>query len=211
MTAFEGIMRIQKSSSHFPNMTIPSDSHTLSLIQQIAQLDRTALSALYDRYARILYAVAFKSLGSVEEAEEVVLDVFSQVWRSAGSYDPAKSRVEAWLFVLTRSRVLDRLRARQRVAKKVTASQEVAQIQRVEHSVDPIETAIADEQRDHVLTALGQLPNEQRQVIELAYYQGLSHREIADKTGISLGTAKTRIRLGLSKLRSALRNWEESG
>ncbi|MGQ9873274.1 RNA polymerase sigma factor [Leptodesmis sp.] len=81
-----------------------------SLIKRITQQDDTALAELYDRYARVLYAVAFKSLGSKEEAEEVVLDVFSQVWRIAERYDSRKARVDTWLFMLTRSRVLDRPR-----------------------------------------------------------------------------------------------------
>jgi len=178
-----------------------------SLLEQIAQQDQTALAALYDRYARVLYAVAFKSLGTVEEAEEVVLDVFSQVWRIAGRYDATKGRVDVWLFMLTRSRVLDRLRSLQRTNKTATASIDLAQIQSTKGNVDPVESALIAERQTQVLTALSTLPPEQRLVIELAYYQGLTQSEIAAQTGISLGTVKTRIRLGLSKLRNALGAW----
>jgi len=180
-----------------------------SLLERIAQQDQTALAALYDRYARVLYWVALKSLGTAEEAEEVVLDVFSQVWRIAGRYDAAKGRVDTWLFMLTRSRVLDRLRSLQRVNKTATASIDLAQIQSAKGGVDPVEDALITERRTLVLTALGSLPPEQRLVIELAYYQGLTQSEIATQTGTSLGTVKTRIRLGLSKLRIALGAWND--
>jgi RNA polymerase sigma factor (sigma-70 family) len=178
-----------------------------ALLLQIAQQDQCALSQLYDRYARIVYSVAFKSLGSVEESEEVVLDVFSQIWRTAGYYDASKGRVDTWIFMIARSRVLDRLRRLQRSSKVTTASVE-AEIQSNKVSVDPVEDAVITERRERVMAALGQLPPEQRQVIELAYYKGLTHHEIAKQTGFSLGTVKTRIRLGLNKLRSALGSWE---
>jgi RNA polymerase sigma factor (sigma-70 family) len=177
------------------------------LITRIAEQEETALSQLYDRYARILYAVAFKILGSIEESEEVVLDVFDQVWRTATRYDAAKGRVDTWLFMITRSRVLDRLRVRQRSTKTQSASLE-AEIQSSQVSVDPVEVAILSERRSRVSTALSRLPDQQRQVLELAYYKGLSHSEIAVQTGLSLGTVKTRIRLGLTKLRIALGDWE---
>jgi RNA polymerase sigma factor (sigma-70 family) len=177
------------------------------LIHRIAQQDAAALSQLYDRYARVVHAVAFKSLGSVEECEEVVIDVFSQVWRTADRYDASKARVDTWIFMMARSRVLDRLRRYQRTTKVADASVEVA-VQSPQCSVDPVEDAIITERRAQVLTALKQLPPEQCQVIELAYYSGLSHREIAEQTGLSLGTVKTRIRLGLNKLQGALGAWK---
>jgi len=173
------------------------------LIQRIVQRDQTALSELYDRYARIVYAVAFKSLNSVEESEELVIDVFAQVWRSAESYDARRSRVDTWIFMMARSRILDRLRSLQRKAKIATAGTE-KEIQFAKPSVDPLEDALSSERRTQVWQALKQIPPEQRQVIELAYYKGLSQSEIAAQTGISLGTVKTRIRLGLGKLRMAL-------
>jgi RNA polymerase sigma-70 factor, ECF subfamily len=182
--------------------TQPLDDITLLI--RIAKQDQAALSELYDRYARIIYAISFRSLRSAEESEEVVLDVFAQVWRIADRYDTSKSRVDTWLFMLARSRVLDRVRKLQR---RIPASGEVldiAEIQAPASGVDPIEAAVVSERREQVLSVLNQLPQEQRLVLELAYYQGLSHSEIAQQTGISLGTIKTRIRLGLNKLRSAL-------
>jgi RNA polymerase sigma-70 factor, ECF subfamily len=194
-------------------MTVPDDrpsSDDLKLLMRIAQRDQAALSTLYDRYARIIYAIALRSLRSPEESEEVVLDVFAQVWRIADRYDSSKSRVDTWLFMLARSRVLDRLRQLQRRIPDATEVLDLAEIQVSAASVDPIEAAVIAERRDQVMTVLQTLPPEQQLVLELAYYQGLSHREIAQKTGISPGTVKTRIRLGLSKLKSALKSVESS-
>ena len=171
------------------------------LIQAIAQNDQTALSQLYDRYARVLYALAFKMLGSVEEAEEVVVDVFSQVWRNVASYCEDRGRVDTWLFTMARSRALDRLRKRQRQSKIMDASVQEVGVS----SVDiPQEQLLIQERRDRVTVALEQLPLEQRNVIEMAYFGGFSKSEIASQTGVSLGTVKTRTRLGLNKLRGLL-------
>lgn len=184
-------------------MSLPLGDET-ALLVRIAQQEQAALAELYDRYARVLYAVAFKILGTVEEAEEVVLDVFHQVWRTAGRYDATKGRVDAWLFMQIRSRSLDRLRALQRMARVAAASVDAAQIHARSLCSNPGEDMLILERRAFVLAALMQLPAQQRQVLELAYYKGLTHAEIAAVTGEPLGTIKTRIRLGLSKLRVVL-------
>jgi RNA polymerase sigma-70 factor, ECF subfamily len=181
---------------------IPLDDNTLLL--KIAHNEQLALSQLYDRYARIVYAMALRSLRSPEESEEVVLDVFAQVWRIADRYDASKSRVDTWLFMMARSRILDRVRKLQRRAPITKETVDLAEIQLPASGVDPFEAAIILERREQVVLVLEQLPLEQRLVIELAYYQGLSQSEIALQTGMSLGTVKTRIRLGLNKLRAAL-------
>ncbi|NJL42310.1 MAG: sigma-70 family RNA polymerase sigma factor [Pseudanabaena sp. SU_2_4] len=179
------------------------------LLERITAKDQTALSTLYDRYARVIYTLAYRVLGSVEESEEVVLDVFNQVWRIAGSYSPQKGRVDAWLFMLTRSRALDRLRGLARSAKAVIASEEVVKMR---SQIDtPEENAILLERSTLVKSALDLLPEEQRQVLELAYYKGMTHTQIALATGKSLGTIKTRIRLGLNKLRETLKSdWQDN-
>jgi RNA polymerase sigma-70 factor, ECF subfamily len=181
--------------------TIPDD---ISLLKRIAQHDQTALSQLYDRYARIVYSMAFKSLRSVEESEEVVLDVFAQVWRIAERYDRTKGKADTWLFVLVRSRILDRLRKLQCSQPLSPIETELGEIQIPSSSVEPIEEAIIGERRDRILSALQLLPEEQRLVIELAYYQGLTRTQISERINVSLGTVKTRIRLGLNKLKNTL-------
>ena len=173
------------------------------LLTKIAEGDRSAFSDLYDRYSRIVYAIAWKSLHSVEDCEEVVLDVFAQVWRIADRFDVNKGCVEQWIFTLARSRILDRLRKLQRLKKVDDAIALEKEIECSPLSVDLIEAVEIGERRQQVLAALSQIPPAQRQVIDLAYYQGLTHTEIAAATGLSLGTVKTRLRLGLSKLKVA--------
>jgi RNA polymerase sigma factor (sigma-70 family) len=190
-------------------MTPDSSTDDIALVTRIAAQDETALAQLYDRYARIVYAIAYRSLRSAEESEEVVLDTFSQIWRTAARYDAKKARVDTWIFMMARSRILDRVRIVQRASKTEIASVQ-AEIQSVKTSVDPVEEVFISERRSQVMSALKQLPAEQREVIELAYYQGLSHRAIAEQTGLSLGTVKTRIRLGLSKLQTSLNAWRSS-
>jgi RNA polymerase sigma factor (sigma-70 family) len=179
------------------------------LLTRIAQRDQSALSALYDRYAKIINAIAFKSLQSVEESEEVVLDVFAQVWRIAERYDTQKGRVDTWIFTLARSRILDRLRKLQRTSPSTTFSIDAVEIQPKADNIDLFEEAFIAERRDRVITAMNKLPHEQRIVIELAYYQGFTQSQIATHTSISLGTVKTRIRLGLNKLKSILNSRED--
>ncbi len=178
-----------------------------NLITKIAEGDRIALSQLYDRYSRMIYAIAWKSLNSVEDCEEVVLDVFAQVWKIADRFDANKGSIEQWLFTLARSRILDRLRKIQRLNKVVTAAlADGKEIESATASVDPLEAVEIAERRQQVLTALERIPPVQREAIEMAYYQGLTHAEIAAATGLSLGTVKTRLRLGLSKLRVEFEN-----
>ena len=171
------------------------------LLTQIAAGDRTALSQLYDRYSRMIYAIAWKSLSSVEDCEEVVLEVFAQIWRIADRFDPEKGTPEQWIFTLARSRILDKLRKIQRLNKVNTAIASEKEIAFPTISVDPLEAVEIVERQQQVIAALAKIPPEQRQVIEMAYYQGLTHTEIAAATGLSLGTVKTRLRLGLSKLK----------
>ena len=170
------------------------------LVTQIAAGDRNALSQLYDRYSRMIYAIAWKSLNSVDDCEEVVLDVFAQVWKIADRFDADKGSVDQWIFTLARSRIIDRLRKIQRLNKVNTAIAR-KEIEFPTISVNPLEAVEIAERQQQVLAALSQIPPEQRQVIEMAYYKGLTHTEIAAATGLSLGTVKTRLRLGLSKLR----------
>jgi RNA polymerase sigma-70 factor, ECF subfamily len=175
------------------------NQQNLSLIERIISRDRQALSALYDRYARLIYSVAYRSLGSVEESEEIVMDVFAKIWTTADRYNADKARVDTWIFMMTRSRILDRLRSKQRRSKLTEAI--VVEDLPTSTNDNSVDLEIAD-RRTQILSALATLPPEQRQVLELAYYGGWSHREIAEQTGMALGTVKTRIRLGLEKLRS---------
>jgi RNA polymerase sigma factor (sigma-70 family) len=181
---------------------IEPNTDDISLLHQIVDRQQAAVSLLYDRYARIIYTIAFKILGLQEESEEVVVDVFNQVWRSATSYNPSKARVDTWLFMITRSRALDRLRTLGRNRKVNLACANAAILSPQAHT--PEENLLISERCDRLRTALNKLPSAQKEALELSYYRGLTHAQIAAATGKSLGTVKTRIRLGLSKLKSIL-------
>jgi len=166
------------------------------LVGRAARGDRTALRRLYDLYSPSAMAIALRMLKNRPMAEEVVQDTFLEVWRRAREYDAARGTVSAWIATISRTRALDRLRADARLA----AAKEKAAAQPETPSVAPLELAVERQQRERVNAALGTLPAEQRLAIELAYFDGLTQREIAEKLGQPLGTVKTRVRLAMEKL-----------
>ena len=171
-------------------------------VDRMAGGDTSALAALYDRHARAIYSLAMRIVSDAAEAEDVVQDVFTQAWRQAKQYDAARAPVAAWLMIITRARALDRLRRRR---SRITATEIDAG---TPHPRDPDPSqetlVITAEQAERLRGALGDLPDGQRTAIELAYYQGLTQSDIAEKLQEPLGTIKTRIRAGLQKLREAL-------
>ena len=172
------------------------------LLSRLHSGEVSCLETLYDRYGGYVHALALRVLGSIEEAEEVVQDVFWQLWKSKIHYDPAQGRFSTWLFVITRNRSLDRLRSKRR--RPTTESFSVDSIG-TPGADDPEETAFIAERRRYVLTALEQLPPPQRQALELSFYQGMTHREIAERLGEPLGTIKSRIKMAMDKLKLSLR------
>lgn len=175
-----------------------------TLLRQVVDRRPEALARLYDRYAPALLAVARRILGSPADAEEVLQEVFLHVWNHAGRYDAGRSSVSTWLILIARSRAIDRLRARKVVERTHETS---AQGNPAEHaSPDGVETVFLQERRERVRGEMAKLPEEQRQVLEMAFYEGLSQSEIAARAGLPLGTVKTRTLLAMKKLRSALRD-----
>jgi RNA polymerase sigma-70 factor (ECF subfamily) len=170
------------------------------LLSKVSSGDATALRALYDSCGARALSVAYRVLGTRSEAEEVVQETFVQVWRQAASYDASRGGAMAWITTIARSRALDRLRTRAASERAVARSEEPDP----HHFPAPVELAARRELRTHVTAALSALPPEQRSAIELAYYEGLSHTEIAARLGDPLGTVKTRVRLGLAKLAALL-------
>jgi RNA polymerase sigma-70 factor, ECF subfamily len=165
------------------------------LIARIHAGDESAMSDLYDRYSGIVYGVALRVLGSTTAAEDVLQEVFLQLWRNPQAFDADRGRLAPWLAVIARNRAIDVLRKRP-----------------MEEDIDelPISTGVNLEDEtseriaiDKVRGVLAQLPAEQRKTLEMAYFEGLTHTEIASKTGEPLGTVKTRIRYGLLALRKA--------
>lgn len=160
------------------------------------------MSELYDRHARPIYSLALRILGDSTEAEDVVQDVFSQAWRQAPRYSASRGAVAAWLLTLTRSRAIDRLRAR-RARPAGVSDQRVAD--NLADAGPPADSQVlSSEHVARVRAALDELPLLQRAAIELAYFEGLTHAEIADRLEQPLGTVKTRIRLAMLRLRDAL-------
>jgi len=175
------------------------------MIARIGRRDQSAFSALYDRLSGPLYSLAMKMLGDPAEAQDALQDVFLQIWSRAGTYDPEQSSVFSWTVLLTRSRVIDRMRARGRRSRVVVASTEdaptAADASTVESAAD---TAEKNDEAVRVRYVLNNLPSEQREAIEMAFFEHLSHHEIAARLGQPLGTVKARIRRGLLKLRQRL-------
>ena len=177
------------------------------MIERIGRGDQSAFSALYDRLSRPLYSLALRMLGDAGDAQDALQDVFLQIWSRAATYNPEQSTVFSWTVLLTRSRVIDRLRARKRRLRVVDSATgdedaDVADASTMESAAD---TADKNDEAARVRSVLNNLPAEQREAIELAFFGDLTHHEIAARLGEPLGTIKARIRRGLLKLRERLR------
>lgn len=170
------------------------------LLAQLGAGDARALEALYDRHSGLVHALALRLLGRSEEAEEITQDVFWRLWTSPADYDPGRGSLRTWLFVVTRSRCLDRIRQTRRQA--AVASPDATDP--VVHEATPEEGASLAQRRRHVKEALGSLPAEQRHAVELCFLNGLSHSEAAIRLGEPLGTVKSRVRMGIAKLKASL-------
>jgi RNA polymerase sigma-70 factor, ECF subfamily len=177
-----------------------------ALLRLIIRSNENALSELYDRYSRLVFSVAWNSLADADRAEEVTLDVFERVWEKAGSYDAGQGKVVNWLTSIARHRSIDifrQLRSRHenlQISWEEAESIDLPDGQNVEWEVD-----LAQRQQ-RIRSAMAQLPPEQKQALGMAFFQGLSHPEIAEELGEPLGTIKTRIRLGMQKLRLILQD-----
>ncbi|HEX3236457.1 MAG TPA: sigma-70 family RNA polymerase sigma factor [Gemmatimonadales bacterium] len=178
------------------------------LIVQVAGGDERAIATLYERYGGVLYAVAYRIVGQRADAEEVVIEAFAQAWREAPRFASERGSVAGWLTMIARSRALDTVRARSR-RDRLTASAAadrtgLSPAMGAWHS-DPAGVVDHAERRAKVREALESLSPPQRQAIELAYFEGLSQSEIAERLQEPLGTIKTRVRLAMQKLRESLR------
>jgi RNA polymerase sigma-70 factor (ECF subfamily) len=178
------------------------DSSDAELVRAVARGDEKALADLYDRYAAILLGLMLRILHDRPEAEDVLQEVFLQVWRRAGDFDEARGRAFTWLVTLARSRAIDRLRALDSRSRAATASAAEPSEQVGDASAD----AFRAEQGEIVRAALAELPEGQRTALLLAYEEGLTQTEIAARLSQPLGTVKTRTRAGLIKLRELLRD-----
>lgn len=176
-----------------------------ALVRAMAGGDRAALAALYDRFAPIMLAVARRISGDAREAEDLLHDVLLEAFRRAGEYDPARGTVRAWLLIRMRSRALDRKRS-VAVARAVPLDEGTTSL------ADPVAAHDGAAGVDHaaLLRALAALPKEQRAVLELGYFEGLSSSEIAARLGTPIGTVKSRVAAAMAKLRAGLVEPEEA-
>ena len=173
-------------------------------VRRCASRDESALAALYDESSQLAYSIAMRILQDEADACEVVMDVYKQVWEGATKFDEQRGSAAAWIVILARSRAMDRRRfrmARSRSALKVEELTDVISLQ-----PSPEAMAIASQSGQSVTRALAAVPQAQREALELAFYRGFSHSEIADHLGEPLGTVKTRIRLAVARLREMLKD-----
>jgi RNA polymerase sigma-70 factor, ECF subfamily len=187
---------------------VPTDAE---LLAGIARHDEASLAALYDRYHLLAFSLALRVVHDRGRAEDVVQDAFLSVWRKAASYAEARGSVKTWLASIVRNRAIDLVRAR----RESDGDDEAVLLALRDPQPPVIEQVTAALDRDTIRNAIEGLPLEQRQAIAMAYFEGLSHSEIAEATGTPLGTVKSRIRLGMARLKGLLLDagvvpaWEE--
>jgi RNA polymerase sigma-70 factor (ECF subfamily) len=183
-----------------PNTTEESQ---VELLRRIAAHDRQAVAEFYDQVASPLFSTATRILGDAHEAEEVVQDVFVQIWEKAATFDAILGSPFHWAMRITRNRAIDRLRSRQRRAKLATQFQENFEVT----SAGDAAAELGEEAVGQIRSTVSSLPADQRRVIEMAFFGGLTHSEIAETLGEPLGTVKARIRRGMLKLRESLQSY----
>jgi RNA polymerase sigma-70 factor, ECF subfamily len=180
------------------------------VIARVGKGDSQAFADLYEQSSPLLFTLAFRILNNRDEAAELLQDVYIEVWRKAGNFDQNRGSPMAWLITLTRSRAIDRIRAATSRGRTLTDSLEESPADELQSDLpDPLETHSLEELRTLVSEAFTDLPAAQQEALELSFYDGLTHAEIAAKLDKPIGTIKTRIKLGMNKLRYTLRPcWE---
>jgi RNA polymerase sigma-70 factor (ECF subfamily) len=174
-------------------------------MQLIGRAHHGALGELYDRYCRLVYSVAYGATNDPHLAEEITQDTFLRVWQRAESFNPHSGKASSWLAGIARNRAIDLYRRRQVRSDGHADSIDAMPHFEVIDDAQAVEASVEESQdRERVRRALGQLPEEQRQALALAYFRGLTQSQIAQTLGLPLGTVKTRIRLGMQKLRELL-------
>jgi RNA polymerase sigma-70 factor (ECF subfamily) len=180
-----------------------------ALLPAVARGDIASFEALFDRYSGTLYALLLRILGNPEDAQEVLQETFVKVWTNAKMFDAVRGSEAAWLISIARSRGIDKLRSRRiRVDRENDAGREISIHSSFVEKTTGADDAIRSEERTAVRGALAELPEAQRVALELAYFEGLSQSEIAERLGEPLGTVKTRMQLGMKKLRDRLRAFQ---
>ena len=179
-----------------------------AFLPAVARGDTSAFEALYDRYSSTIYALLLRILANADDAQEVLQETFVKAWSSAKMFDSVRGSEVAWLISIARSRGIDRLRSRKiRYEREDEAGREISVHSSFVDHTTGVDQAIQTQERSAVRGALAELPDPQRVALELAYFEGLSQSEIAAKLGQPLGTIKTRMQLGMKKLRDRLQEY----
>jgi RNA polymerase sigma factor, sigma-70 family len=187
---------------HLIRQVANQDPAAVHLIRQVANQDRDAFSQLYDRCSSLVFSLAMRMLKVRSDAEDLLQEVFVQVWRQASNYSAERGSPEAWIINIARSRAIDKIRSIRRMEKSFVLTDDPARAE----SSDNVESSAAEsETRLTMNAALANLPETQRKVLELAYFDGLTQTEIANQLAEPLGTVKTRMRSGIQRLRDILR------
>ncbi len=174
----------------------------IRLVRLVASQDREAFSELYDRCSSLVFSLAMRMLRERSDAEDLLQEVFVQVWRQAANYDEQRGSPEAWIVNIARSRAIDKLRSIRRREQSFVLTDDPGQVEADAN----VESAVADSETKLTMSsALANLPEAQRRVLELAYFDGLTQTEIAQRLSEPLGTVKTRMRAGIQRLRDALK------
>ena len=182
----------------------PDEPDDLQLLERIASKDREALNVLYTRYMTPVYSLSLHMLKQPSLAEEVTQDVFLNIWLKADSFNASRGNPRSWIMSVTHHRVIDVIRSRRR-SHTLTDPEGYETLERLPSSGPSVETEVAQRlDRERIMRALTTLPENQREVIMLAYYEGFSQSEMAERLGQPLGTIKTRVRLAMQKLKTAL-------
>ena len=174
------------------------------LVGRIQAADESALSALYDRWVNQVYSIAVHILGCADEADDIVERTFSQIWKDAVRYDPSRGSVGSWIVFIARSHALTRRRSDVRRVRHDELRTSYMENEGAVSAASPLQDVEASEDRALIRGAVDRLPEEQQRVVTMAYFDGLSQTEIAERLGVPLGTVKTRVRLAINKLRASL-------
>ncbi len=205
-----GIIRVRDLLRHLlTTLSLPPaipEQSDAELVTAMSRGVEHAAAMLYDRHSDVMFGLALRMVGESADAEEVVLDAFAQAWRDADRYDASRATAAGWLTTIVRTRALDLIRARGRRARITDrAALQPDDSSSMGRPLPPPDRSVLQaEEEDAISSALGALPMAQRKAIELAFYEGLTHHEVAERLREPLGTIKTRIRLGMQKLRDLL-------
>lgn len=177
----------------------------IELMRRIKGRDEEALSELYDLYNRLLYGLIISIVKKREEAEDVLQEVFITIWERASTFNEDKGNVYSWIITLTRNKAIDRIRSKgYKTQQKASQDVDAPEFSLEGDNFDPLETTIFSDRAELVRKALTEIPDQQSEVLKIAYYSGMTQQEISDKLKIPLGTVKTRMRQGMLKLKDIL-------